>query len=285
MRILIRGFTLFWLLWSSSLAASPIEIIDLKNRPAEEILPIVKPMLDSDGAISGSGFQLIIRTSPENLSQIKRLINQIDSSPNQLLISVFQGSQRELEESSQQIHAHYQDGKIHADVGQPSQSSGTRIETRSGGLTVGGSIQSTRSKTSDHPIQQLRILEGSAGYIETGQSIPYFSGRVYRQHGHAIVETGTDYKDINTGFYVRPRLNGKRVILEINPYKESLNRSGAGIINTQSASTTVQGLVGQWMEIGGIENQSRSSGSSIGRRHETRERQSSRLWIKAELVN
>jgi hypothetical protein len=285
MHMLIRGFTLLLLLWSSWLFASPIEIIDLKNRPAEEVLPIIKPMLDSDGAISGSGFQLIIRTSSENLSQIKRLINQIDSAPNQLLISVFQGSQRELEASSREIHAHYQDRNIHADVGQPGPSSGTRIETRSGGLTVGGSIKSTRTRTSDNPVQQLRILEGSAGYIETGQSIPYFSGRVYRQHGRAIVETGTDYKDINTGFYVKPRINGKRVVLEINPYKESLNRSGTGLIDTQSASTTVTGLVGKWIEIGGIDNQSRSSGGGIGRHYETRERQSSRLWIKAELVN
>jgi hypothetical protein len=285
MRILIHGLGILCLLWSSWLIAASIEIIDLRNRPAEEILPIVKPMLDSDGAISGSGFQLIIRTSPGNLAQIQKIIRQLDTAPRQLMISVFQGSQRELDEASRNIRIHYQDKHIHADAGQPGKPSGARIQAGSGGLNVGASIHRTQSYNSDAPIQQLRILEGTAGFIETGQSIPYFSGRVYSHRGHAIVEAGTDYKDLHTGFYVQPRLHDKQVILGISPYRDSLSKRGAAIIDTQAASTTITGPVGQWLEIGGIENQSSSSGSRIGRHYETRERQSSSLWIKADLVN
>lgn len=285
MRILIRSIAIFYLLWSSWLPAAPIEVIELKNRPAEEILPIIKPMLDSDGAISGSGFQLIIRTSADNLAQISAIIQKIDTAPRQLLISVFQGSQRELEAVSRNIHIHYQDKYFHADAGQPGKPSGTRIQAGSGGLSAGGFIQQTQSHNSDMPIQQLRILEGSSGYIETGQSIPYFSGRVYGQSGRAIVEAETDYKDIHTGFYVQPRLNDKQVILAISPYRESLSKRGAGIIDTQAASTTVTGAVGQWLEIGGIAHQSTSTGAGIGMHYKTREKHSSSLWIRADPVN
>lgn len=284
MRILIRSIAIVYLLWSRWLPAAPIEVIDLKNRPAEEILPIIKPMLDSDGAISGSGFQLIIRTSADNLVQIRAIIQKIDTAPRQLLISVFQGSQRELEAASRNIHIHYQDKYLHAGTGQPGKPSGTRIKAGSGGLSAGGFIQQTQSHNSDMPIQQLRILEGSSGYIETGQSIPYFSGRVYGQRGRAIVEAETDYKDIHTGFYVQPRLNDKQVILAISPYKESLSKRGAGIIDTQVASTTVTGAVGQWLEIGGIAHQSSSTSTGIGMHYKTREKHSSSLWIRADPV-
>ncbi len=273
------------LLYSAGLAASSIEIINLKNRPAAEILPLVKPMLDSNGAISGTGFQLIIRTSPGNLSQIQNIISQIDTAPNQLLISVFQGSQRELETASSSIHFLYQNQHIQVGAGQPGMPSGTGIQARSGGLTVGGSVQRTQAHISDAPIQQLRIMEGASGYIETGQSIPYFSGRVYRQHGHTIVQAGTEYKDINTGFYVQPRLNDKQVILDVSPYKETLSKRGGAGIDTQSASTTVTGPLGQWLEIGGIEQQSTSTNTGIGRYYKTREKVSSSLWIRADKVN
>lgn len=284
MRTLIYGAGLVCLLWNSLLIAGSIDIIDLRNRPAEEMLPIIRPMLDSDGAISGSGFQLIIRTSPGNLAQIKQIISKLDTAPRQLMISVFQGSQRDLEQASQSVQLHYQNNRIHADAGQPGSASAAGVQARAGGLSIGGSINRTRSHHSETPVQQLRIQEGSAGYIETGQSIPFFSGRVYRQHGHTIIDAGTAYKDIQTGFYVQPRLNDKQVILDISPYRESLSKRGGAIIKTQAASTTVTGPVGQWLEIGGVENQSSTGNTGIGSHYNTREHSSSSLWIRADLV-
>ena len=45
----------------------PLQIIDLKNRPADEIIPVIRPMLKPNDAITGTGFQLFLRTDAKTL--------------------------------------------------------------------------------------------------------------------------------------------------------------------------------------------------------------------------
>ena len=45
--------------------AQSLEIIELRNKPADQVIPIVRPMLDRDGVITGTGFQLMVRTSAQ----------------------------------------------------------------------------------------------------------------------------------------------------------------------------------------------------------------------------
>ena len=56
-------------------SAEPVvEVIPLHYRTAEEVIPILQPMLARDGAISGFRGQLVIRTTPENLAEMKRIL-------------------------------------------------------------------------------------------------------------------------------------------------------------------------------------------------------------------
>jgi len=48
----------------------PLQIIDLKNRPADEIIPVIKPLLKPNDAITGTGFQLFIRTDANTLEEV-----------------------------------------------------------------------------------------------------------------------------------------------------------------------------------------------------------------------
>ncbi|MGD9385256.1 MAG: hypothetical protein PVF28_01805, partial [Thioalkalispiraceae bacterium] len=50
-------------LWSAMI----IESIQLRHRPVEEIIPLIKPMLAADASITGTGYKLIIKSTPENL--------------------------------------------------------------------------------------------------------------------------------------------------------------------------------------------------------------------------
>lgn len=80
------------------LLASPVwaalEIITLQHRNVEEILPIVRPLLDKDGVASGMNNQLILRTSPRNIAEIRKLLNSIDTAPRRLRITVLQNVDR-----------------------------------------------------------------------------------------------------------------------------------------------------------------------------------------------
>ena len=48
-----------------------LEVVPLKYRTSEQIIPVLKPLLDKDGTLSGMQNQLIIRTSPANLAELK----------------------------------------------------------------------------------------------------------------------------------------------------------------------------------------------------------------------
>lgn len=275
------------LVFAAAFAAQADEVafIELRNRPAEELIPVVEPLLDADGSITGTGFQLIVRTSTANLAQIRQAVARLDTAPRQLLVSVFQGDEYGLREASSRLSIDYRGDDLHGRIGSPAQSRGATASVRSGDLTVAGSVHGTRTDVSDNPVQQLRIQEGSDGYIETGSALPFAAARVWRRPGPDIVETGVDYKDVVTGFNVRPRIAGDQVILEINPYKNRLSHFWGNVVDTRSAATVVRGPLGQWLEIGGAATETRRNRSAPGAHYETRETGVSRLWIRADIVN
>ena len=71
---------------SSAFAA---EVITLKYKQAEEVIPLIKPFLSKGGAISGTGNQLILRTG--NMREIRKIIAKLDRAPRNLDITVYQG--------------------------------------------------------------------------------------------------------------------------------------------------------------------------------------------------
>ncbi|MCG8426249.1 MAG: hypothetical protein MI754_02695, partial [Chromatiales bacterium] len=79
------------LISTSAWASYPLEIITLTSRPVSEVLPIIKPFISPDGSVSGMQNQLIIRTSPDNLEEIKEILAKIDTPARRLMISVRQG--------------------------------------------------------------------------------------------------------------------------------------------------------------------------------------------------
>ena len=273
-------------LFSGVALADSIQTIQLAHRPADEIMPVINPMLGPDDSLTGQGYQLFIRTSDSNLEQIKQMVSSLDRAAKMLLISVFQGNDRELRALGVSGDFQYQDSNANVSLGSTGEAAkrGAEVQYSTRNASAGAHTFSTRGRLSDNPIHQLRISEGSEGYIETGESIPYFSGSYWRGGRHGIVEGGVDYKDINTGFYVLPRVHGEQATLDVSPYKQSQSRKRGGDIETQSASTRITGKLGQWLAIGGVTGQTRSSSNRIGSYGSTQSRDNASIWIKADLV-
>ena len=273
-------------LFAGAALADSIQTIQLRQRPADEIMPVIRPMLGPEDSLSGQGYQLFIRTSDKNFEQIKQMVSKLDTAAKLLMISVFQGNDRELRALGVSGNFEVQNGNANVSLGSSNKpvkrGADVRYSTRN--ASAGAHTLSTRGRLTDNPIHQLRISEGSEGYIETGESIPYFSGSYWRGGRHGIVDGGVDYKDINTGFYVLPRVHGEQVTLDVSPYKQSQSRQRGGDIETQSASTTITGKLGQWLAIGGVSGQTRSSSSRVGSYGSTQSRDNASIWIKADLV-
>ena len=96
----------------------------------------------------------------------------------------------------------------------------------------------------------------------------------------ALVERGRQsyvYKVNNDG-------TAEQVTVQISPHKDALSRSRSGAIDTQRASTTVTGPVGEWIPIGGVTDQTRRASDSIGSHLSTQSRTNDSIWIKADAV-
>lgn len=269
----------------SPVQADAINTIQLQNRPAEEIIPIVKPMLEPNDSITGQGFKLFLRSSPETLAQVKDMISNLDVAAKMLQISVFQGNDRDLRALSISGNIQIESGDTNVSIGTNRNKGGSDVSYSTRNASGGVNTSSTRGRLQDNPIHQLRVTEGTEGYIETGEQIPYFSGEGWLvPHDVGGVGVGLGSKDVTTGFYVLPRIHGDKVTLQVSPFKQSQSETRGGDINTQRASTTITGRMGEWLPIGGTTEQTQRSQSRTDSYSSTQSRNNESIWIKADLV-
>jgi hypothetical protein len=164
-------------------AQHALEIIPLRHRTVDQVLPALRALLEPGGTLSGDRGQLIVRTSPGNLAQLKQALAAIDRPLRRLQISVrFDDA---AESSSQGIEA---SGRV--------SNRGARVELQG---------RNDRSHAAERVDQRIQVLEGGRALIMTGQSTPLPG---------AIWETGS-------GFEAVPRLSGDTVLVDIAPQKES----------------------------------------------------------------
>ena len=143
---------------SSAFAQSSLEVIQLRHRTAEQVIPVLRPLLEPGGALSGQYSQLIVRTSPGNLAQIRAVLDSIDQPARRLMISVRFDAAQESARSGVQTDA--------------------RISNR--GSSANLRIEDSRSSRSEQVDQRIQVLEGGQAYISTGEA------RIYGQAGTGI---------------------------------------------------------------------------------------------------
>src|SRR6187431_168502 len=93
---------LVWVLLSVYLIACPVlaqslEVIDLKYRTAAEVIPVLQPLLEQGGALTGQDYKLFVRTSSGNLSQLRSAVAQLDKQQRQMLVSVRRSTAQDIQ--------------------------------------------------------------------------------------------------------------------------------------------------------------------------------------------
>ena len=251
-------------------AQDQIEIIELRNRPAEEVIPLVRPLLGPQDALTGTGYQLIIRAKPDTIREVRDLVRQLDQAQKNLLVTVSAGRAEDLRDREIGVSG--------------------RIETDRGSVTIGdaeeegihGTLREDTTRRLTTQGSSVRVLEGQSAFIRTGGEVPYVTSGVIVTGHRVITSSGVEYRRVETGFYVTPRVSGDRVFLHIRPVQQELQPDQT--IATQEAETTISGPVGEWITIGGVaQEQRRESSGTISRRWETRGRDDA-ISVKVEVV-
>ena len=236
------------------LAADRVEIFPLKHRTANEVIPIIKPLLGKDAAITGQGFNLIVRAPTASLEQVRDIIAQLDRAPRRLVVSV-----RQQQAGAISRHNIGASGTI--------RSGDAEIQLNDSGparLKLHESVRHSAKKGT----QTVHTFEGQQAFIQVGQLVPVPERSIDRFGNQ---RESIQYKNATMGFYVLPRLSGDQVILDISPHSISLNRHSQQRFDIQQAQTTLRGKIGEWISIGGIKQQRHSSSKGItysSRRHD-----------------
>ena len=87
------------------MAQEKLEVIPLQNRQVEDVIPIIRPLLERNEKVTGMRNQLIVRASPRRLREIKNLLKQIDAQLKNLRITVKQGVRSQLNELEKELDA------------------------------------------------------------------------------------------------------------------------------------------------------------------------------------
>jgi len=263
------------MLAGSHAQAEALETITLRHRLAEDLVPVLQPLIPAGAALTGAGNVLLVRADEATLEQVRAAVAALDRAPRQLLITVGQDTDVDSRDAAARGSGTIGSGNVQVGVNRPPQAqSGAQVVLRG-------------NKTQDRirSVSSVRALEGYEAYVAVGQSRPFTSQSVViTPHGGSIVSQATDYRDVQTGFYATPRLSGDRVTLEIAPTQQQVTPGRRDGISTQSVTTTVSGQLGEWIEIGGVADRRNGSTSGLATWGTRSELTQYSAWVKVDAV-
>lgn len=249
-------------------AQQQLEIINLKSRTADQVLPQLRPFVEPGGTLSGMNNQIFLRASDANRRQIRELLAAIDRPPRRLLITVRQDADRTAVSRGGEVSGSVSAGGTRIES-RRTVIGGAGVEVRRGGDAVRGQAYDLRSAGAERVAQQVQVVEGGKAFINVGTSVPVPLRQVVVTPGGAVVSDSVVYRDLGTGFTAEPQLAGDNVTLTISPTHDTPGSQGPGSANVQRLTTTVSGRLGEWMDIGGS-TEERAGEESGTLRHSTR---------------
>jgi hypothetical protein len=255
----------------AALAQAAIETITLHHRSAEQLIPLLQPLVEPGGALSGRDNALYLRASAGNRKQIRALVASLDRAPHRLAIWISDEPPRVSSSLATTAAPTDKPGTVilesrAANAGaEPADKPGTFIAGSSTGATritdptrpapANESVWSTAAQGGGMP---LHLLEDEPFDIETERAVPIqFWTRAAGQNkaagntagGKTVDGTGTP-GIAGTMMILQPavleahaRLAGSPsgwVVIELTPQGESL---------AAPVSTTVRGRIGRWFAV------------------------------------
>lgn len=240
-------------------AQQQLHVIQLQHRPAEEIRPLIVPLLNTDETIISNGFQLIVKTDESRIQEIKRLLEQLDVAQQNLIITVVHSRHLNEQQLNTGVSLYHSSKPL-------SETENTKIK---GHADI--QLKHKEAQTS----QQIRVLDGQSAYIQTGaiQALNTPSSNKYHIKEPIYAQTGT-------GFEVIPRLSGQQITLEIKPWNNQIRHNQ--YIATQGMQSTITTQLGTWVELGGVAQQAQQNRQSMHFKQNHYQRDQLKTFIKID---
>jgi type II secretory pathway component GspD/PulD (secretin) len=278
-RALKYGFLVFLLTAPTVMAQEKLEVIPLKNRRVEDVIPIIRPLLGRNEKVSGMRDQLIVRASPIKLREIKTLLEKIDAQLTNLRITVKQGFRSQLNKMEQEIEAAIPIGEAGRVIINPGDKGGLIIGGKAEKGSIRGRFLQRKASLDEMNTQVVTTLEGNAATIYFTRRIPLKETRSFSTGNKVTQLESIRFRDVRSGFMVLPQIRGDQVILEISPQQSRITN---GEIETVGLNTIVRGRIGEWIELGGLNQNRNEQSSGIASRNTSGQVEKRSVFIKVE---
>ena len=225
----------------SAVAEEQVVRIRIVNRNAEEILPLVSPMISPQGFISADARSnsLIVIDQTASIRRILNLVQELDQPVAQLKIVVRFENQADAERLAAEANARIEAGKADVTIGSR-EDEGLDVRTDAG--------QTRQQRGSEATII---VRSGSLAYIASGYDLPYPERWQDLAHRTGHAATTTVFRKVETGYEVHPVLMGKMVQIDITPRLSYMDgRARHGQIRFSEATTQIMAPLGQWVVFG-----------------------------------
>lgn len=236
------AITLFIITPLTNADENEFKIITLQHRFASDLLPVISPMVGADGTATGINNQLILRAAPQRMRDIETIISTLDIERVNRKITVKSNNSRQSQQQAVDASGAVKVGKVTVSNNKNAAPNTGRIEA-----------ESNNSDINQNNRQFINVLDGERAFIKVGQIVPFSQEWVSITRRYVQIDTTTDWREITTGFAVRPRTigsaNSKQIELEITPRIAKLNSNG--YVDFEELKTTVRVNFGDWVDIGG----------------------------------
>lgn len=247
------------------------EVIPLKFRMAEDVLPIAESVVGDQGKINAYGNQLIINAPASVINELRDVLAQLDNEPRQLLISIDSQNSATSGASGYSVDGSARAGNVEVQTGRGERNGRDQVRIiRHSTTSEGGGIQ------------QVQATEGYPALIQVGQSVPITTSG---HDGYGQIYQQTQFRDVTRGFYATATIHGDQVQVTISSHQDRMSSSRPGAIDVQETNTSVRGKLGEWITLGGIDESASSSQSGTLRRYSTQGRQDLSLRLKVDTLD
>ncbi|MDW3094450.1 MAG: hypothetical protein R8G33_02125 [Gammaproteobacteria bacterium] len=258
-------------------AADTIHYFDLKNRPADEVIPLIRPLLNDTEAMSGDGYQLFIKAPTNRLEEIESLISSVDRASKTFRISVTSDEYAASNENNVNASVQIESNGAKVNAG--------KYPRKEPGVTVNIDTRNTENKSDK--TQFVQVQEGKPAYIskENLRITPIYS-YVQRPNGNFLIEHNRLSPSKQDGFYVVARsADNRSANISIQSASNS-SRTYQGYGQEQTyVDTTLRVRLGEWFEIGGNTDSRSSESNGILYRTKKNQDRYNKIFLKIELSN
>jgi type II secretory pathway component GspD/PulD (secretin) len=223
--------------------ASDYTVIEVRHRPAGELLGAVRAILSPTGTVivDTAKNALIVMDEPAVLEKVEALVAALDSTTGQVRLTVTFFETTDKNDADILIRWRFSGGGF--SVGNYMGIGGRE------GLSLSGDARALTERGISTTTQQLLVMSGGSASFITGRSVPVRGDVLAYLSDHGVIVKEVVFREVMTGFLFTPTILGRDVLIQIAPVMSYFTDEGKGSVVFYEAATTVTAPVGQTVVI------------------------------------